>query len=131
VAKHCTNCGHGLRDTDKFCPECGTSVNQESGTNAGATYETCEIKWKRQRSMFLYRFVFYAEAIGPRGMYAAAQSAEVVNSPSPAGMSGVIPKRTHAALNALVSLLAAEGWEPVSEKGPAWYSYKFRRPVRR
>jgi hypothetical protein len=24
MAKHCTNCGHELREGDKFCAECGT-----------------------------------------------------------------------------------------------------------
>ena len=25
MARHCTKCGHELRDTDKFCAECGTA----------------------------------------------------------------------------------------------------------
>jgi hypothetical protein len=34
------------------------------------------------------------------------------------------------AVNALVTELAQQGWEPLPGKGVSWYSYKFRRPVR-
>ena len=91
-----------------------------------AGYETCEIKWKRTLSWPVYRWVFFAEAIGPRGMYSAGQSTPVSGYASPVYMG----KRGERNLAAFISDLTAGGWESVSDKGPEWYSYKFRRVVK-
>ncbi len=93
-------------------------------------YEICEIKWRRKPSLFVYKFVFYAEAIGPQGMYDAGESKVVRNALSPVG--GFLDsnqKRSEPALTAFIAQLTSQGWESVPEKGPAWCSYKFRRPV--
>src|SRR5262249_3235333 len=95
------------------------------------TYETCEIKWRMARRFPLNKIVFYAEAIGPQGMYNARESQGVSNIPSPAGgIANANQKKVEPVLAALVGQLTSQGWESVSEKGPAWYSYKLRRPVR-
>jgi zinc-ribbon domain len=129
VAKHCTNCGHELREGDKFCAECGASAGQATTPQQAPVYETCEIKWRRTMSWPVFRFAFVAEAIGPQGMYSAGQSDSVTGPASPERGAGAA--RGKAVLNALIARLTSEGWESVSTKGPEWYSYRFRRQVRR
>jgi hypothetical protein len=78
-----------------------------------------------------YKIIFFAEAIGPQGTYNAGESKGVSNIPSPVGgNANANQKKAEPALTAFVGGLASQGWESVTEKGPAWYSYKFRRPVR-
>ena len=39
-------------------------------------------------------------------------------------------KKTVAACDELLQILVSSGWEPLSEKGTDWWSFKFRRPVK-
>lgn len=131
MAQHCTNCGRDLRDGDRFCAACGAPVGGATAPSRATTYETCEIKWRLTSRFFILKFVFYVEAIGPQGMYNAGDSKVVNNTDSPIG--GLLDsnrKRSEPALTAFIAQLTSKGWESVPEKGLAWYSYKFRRPVR-
>jgi len=137
MAKFCSNCGHRLQDGDKFCSECGATVGAPAfapgapvyAPAQAVAYETCEIKWRRRWSWPIYRFVFYAEAIGPRGMYDAGESPVVSNVRSLVSF-GASMHKLHPYVQRLVTQLTAQGWEPVSDKGIAWWSYRFRRVLR-
>jgi ABC-type glycerol-3-phosphate transport system substrate-binding protein len=75
--------------------------------------------------------VFYGEAIGPQGMYNAGESKGMSNIASPVGgIMNYNQSKSEPALKAFVAQLTSQGWESVTEKGPAWYSYRFRRPVK-
>jgi len=137
MANHCTSCGTELREGDRFCAACGAPVglsavaSETTTPSQPTTYETCEIKWRMVNSLFMLKIVFYAEAIGPQGMYNAGDSKAVNNVPSPVGgIMNANQKRAEPVLKGYVGYLASQGWEPVTEKGPAWYSYRFRRQVR-
>jgi len=137
MANHCTTCGRELRDEERFCAACGAPVGLSATTSETTvpsqptTYETCEIKWRPMRGIFTHRFVFYAEAIGPQGMYNAGESQPVKNMSSPVG--GVMHANQQAAeraMPAFIAQLTSQGWESVPEQGLEWFSYRFRRPVR-
>jgi zinc-ribbon domain len=137
MAQYCASCGSDLRDGDRFCAACGASVglsaspSETTTPSQATTYETCEIKWRLARRWPIYKMVFYAEAIGPQGMYNAGESKGVSNISSPVGgFMNAHQTKTAPALTAFIAQLTSQGWESVPEKGPAWYSYKFRRPVR-
>src|SRR5690349_19282832 len=74
MANHCTNCGHELRDGDKFCANCGaTQAGVQSAPQGGqAARETCEVRW-RKSSAGCY---FSARVITPHGISEDIQSNE-------------------------------------------------------
>lgn len=92
-------------------------------------YETCEITWRRTWFWPVYRFVFVAQAIGPQGMYIAGQSKAVTGPRTPNRFLASPLPRVQQVLAAFVAQLSAQGWEAVTDRGSAWYSYRFRRPV--
>lgn len=128
MAKHCTNCGHELRDTDKFCAECGTAVGGVLSVSQATRQEACEIVgiWIEDGGWFGQDHCqFVAKAIGPRGTF----NAEV----SPILKGGILREETpehKAALDSLIRRLAADGWEPLPTRGKDWYSFKFHRQVK-
>jgi hypothetical protein len=119
MAKHCTNCGHELRETDKFCAECGTAV----GGNP-AQWEYCEVTWV---NLNFTNKCFMGTAIGPKGIYSAGQSQEFDDGRNDIPWASDMKAAT--AINAFVIQLQSDGWEVLPNKGPYWFSYKFRRPV--
>ena len=122
---YCVNCGTELPDEANFCWKCGIAQPGASEVLAHK-WEYCEILAEDASFRFWARFRFSAKAVGPQGTYMAARSPETFSSPDPYSSD-----RKHvAACDALVQKLVRDGWEPISEKGPRWYSYKFRRPVR-
>jgi hypothetical protein len=38
MARHCTKCGHELRDTDNCCAECGTASGASLPTHLVSSY---------------------------------------------------------------------------------------------
>jgi zinc ribbon protein len=137
MANHCTTCGNTLRDGDRFCASCGAPVGlsaapSETATPSQATtYETCEFKWRNATRLFQARFVFYAEARGPKGLYNAGETKPVKGSRTPDASGIANPgSKAHGILSAFIAQLTSHGSETVTDKGPGWYSYKFRRPVR-
>jgi hypothetical protein len=113
--------------------------------------EICFVIWysmdqtsqeRRIRKQYPYEIYFAARALGPNGLYAAAQSDITFNSSSTsyyhsgrynARFDSTLPWNDDsvASLNDLVQKLWADGWEPSSGggKGALWYEYRFRRPV--
>lgn len=130
MAKHCTNCGHELRDSDKFCAECGTAVGGNAPTQPEPVrYEYCEIENQLVGDFGfmamdkLYRL--FAVAVSPiRGQYTAAEAIEWNDDGKRKLPTG------DAALSQMVRYLASQGWELMPQRGKNWYSYKFRRPVK-
>lgn len=133
MAKHCTNCGHELRDGDKFCSECGTLVGGTASPARPIRYEYCEIEceWVKDGGIFgKDEYQLRAKAVGPKGVYYAMVDRAQTNS----FMSE--DDYTTAAVNSMIQRLAADGWEviPGKERTPLgniiWYTFKFRRPIR-
>lgn len=96
MAKHCTNCGFALRDTDKFCAECGTAV----GGVAARTQATRDGHWERRTfTESLNGATFKGISYPLDGGVASAKSGNIAGY-----IEGVV--------NALVARVSAEGWEP-------------------
>lgn len=137
MAKHCTTCGHELRDSDKFCAECGTPARDE-GTQQAAPieWEYCEITFSVKEGRFLASNTgtFYARAVGPTGTYEAARSTTIFYPGMELSFGGwrlnAEDKRVKAAHEEVVQALVSSGWEPTG-RGEWWWELKFRRPVRR
>jgi Protein of unknown function (DUF2510) len=112
--------------------------------------EICVIDWwwkdttatdRRTRKDFPYEIWFVANAIGPNGLYRAAESHMTFYAPSHAYHSSgaftrystILPRHEYseASLNDLIKQLWDAGWEPTSGsgKGSLWWEYRFRRPV--
>lgn len=126
MGKFCTNCGHELRDGDKFCSNCAAAVGGQVPAPA-VQLEYCEIKW-RSHGFWLVHDSFYGEIRGPRGLSGALTQQYVGSLVDPHGplQNG----KNKRAVEGLVRELASQGWEPLAEHGPQWYNYKFRRQVR-
>jgi zinc-ribbon domain len=136
MAKHCTNCGHELRDGDKFCAECGTPTSGAVVQPQPTRWEYCEIVWAQLGGMNIFNHkalaLLWAKAVGPQGTYQAASSDKPIHALMPgAGTFDLGPISDRAgqeACDALVTKLLAAGWEPAG-RGAEWFSHKFRRPV--
>ncbi len=141
----CTDCGAELQEGAAFCATCG---RPQPGTAAltkrpepAPQRETCEVVGQKvQQGFYGNRYRFMAEAFGPRGRYVAASSAKHFSL-----MDGAMIRKEDAtdledpatrggkaleALDDLIETLVAEGWEPIEERGPYWYSFRFRRAER-
>lgn len=98
-------------------------------------WEYCEIFWY-VKYVGWFGFVgesyFYARAIGPNGVYMVQGSKRPCASRQNMQHTAHIPdENCGAVVNELIRFLVANGWEPTGETGSEWYSYKFRRQVRR
>jgi hypothetical protein len=130
MVKHCTNCGHELRETDKFCAECATPVGStQVPSPQPLQYETCQIEYEILRETFWIlrnaQLQFYADAVGPKGRYVAGRSAKFENCENLP-----FPEQHSAVLNDLIANLTSEGWESLGRTETAFWKYKFRRPVK-
>src|SRR6266568_7459945 len=79
----CFRCGFELPDGAKFCMECG--VEQSTGSRSESdTWEACEIRYQTVKKDGLLTWGtrrFFAEAIGPKGVYTAGNSPEFKGTP--------------------------------------------------
>jgi hypothetical protein len=113
--------------------------------------EICFVIWfwrnqtdqqRRIRKDYPYEIWFAARALGPDGLYIAAQGDLAFNASSNnyyhsgnynARFASILPWNDDSVdcFNDLVQKLWADGWEPSSGggKGSLWYEYRFRRPV--
>jgi hypothetical protein len=109
---------------DSFCAECGTAVERSAYP---VRWEYCEIGWTRAQVEHSQgnQLYFWAEATGPKGTYDAGISPNA-NGQEPE--SGATDQRQ--AFDALIRQLVRDGWVPLPNNGPDWYSRKFRRQVR-
>jgi hypothetical protein len=120
----CSKCGAQLPDDANFCNKCGNSMAGAS-TAPKESWEHCEIQYVTKHSLLLtLKARFYAEAIGPKGTYCAASSDVWLNHTL---LFAAHHRPTSEAYEGVVQALVQSGWEPVAEKGSAWFNKRFRR----
>lgn len=131
MAHHCTECGHELRDTDKFCAECGTPVDGAPPQAPVIQWQYCDIDLANDEGGGYGSFFFggrrsfwRAIGVGPNGRFVAAKSGEFAHR----GRS--ISDEASQALDELIRRLSRDGWELLPIRGSLWYNYKFRRIAR-
>jgi hypothetical protein len=66
---------------------------------------------------------FWARATNAEGVYNAGESPEFACS-QPIRQD----RAAGEALRALIQTLVQDGWDPLDEHGPQWFSYRFHRP---
>lgn len=101
----------------------GPSANPRLSGETGQ-WETCQIE--ARPTLMNMRVHFTAEAIGPRGAYTVATSDGV----GTASQGTDAMKKQGPVVQKLVNKLIADGWEPLPDRGPYWFSYRLRRRVR-
>jgi hypothetical protein len=97
MARYCTNCGHGCKDPDKFCSECGTEV----GGRAGHAAALQQGHWECQT---------FTESLGGarfKGIEWPMNGSMPCAKPG-VGMAGHIER----IVDGLVGCVARDGWEP-------------------
>lgn len=117
MAKHCTNCGHELRETDKFCAECGTAVEGGAPQSKPTQWEYCEVDTVDGKAKFLAsaQHHWVATVVGRNGMYEVAKSERLPGWPTdPLGNDVFGHRKT---LQAFIQKLVADGWEPIQGRG--------------
>jgi hypothetical protein len=129
----CMQCGTQLPDEANFCIKCGLAQRQAvvPQTNAIDQWEICEILYTCVQEKWgiipkdVIQFIAMAKGFNGEYQAAASKSFELTGFQfdGPSGKS----KRHTTALEELIELLTQEGWEPLSDKGPNWFSRKFRR----
>lgn len=130
---YCVSCGTQLPDEANFCWKCGKP--QKSGIRADEPqWEICEIDWRsiKIKSGGLFGLgdtstegYYFATAIGPKGQYEVAKSKTFhVLGYRPASDT------PDEHLQALISQLVNNGWEPQGRKGNTRYDYSFRRRIK-
>lgn len=134
MAIFCPKCGKELPDDAQFCMKCGkslTPVSQEA-PQPEPTWEYCEIQYDRSKieEHFIgetdYYLVFWADGVGPNGTF----NAGAIDIPKGHYSQPWSDVDSHlAAHRQIVDLLLSDGWEVLPNRGPAWFSYKFRRQV--
>ena len=136
----CVNCGAELPDEANFCWKCG-KPHPAHGESDQAQWERCEIvcllvddpalfaSWYDSTHWFHSAWLqFRAEATGPKGHYVTAESEAFRSEPTfpPAADD----RQALDAFHSLFQRLVADGWQLLEDRGDAWYSSRFRRPLR-
>jgi zinc-ribbon domain len=93
MAKHCTNCGHELRDSDKFCSECGTPVG-------GVTRQTQPERLEYQTFSESLTGNFY-------GIEGVPMDGGLPTTPG-----GKLTREIEDAVDRMLDRAASAGWEP-------------------
>jgi sugar (pentulose or hexulose) kinase len=129
MAKHCTNCGHELLETDKFCAECGTAVGGTATQAQPQQWDYCEIVWTRH-GFWGWQSYFWAKNLGTgkevlRGNKTFGPNYDFHNQPYVEK-----DKNSPPALDEIERLLISSGWEPNGHGTDGWYNQQFRRPMR-
>lgn len=125
---HCMKCGAQLPPDAKFCYKCGTPVGNIGDNPTKEQWEYCEIQQKRNYHWFFSnksQVQLYAEAVSPKnGRYTAVESSRTKYIDS-----SIDIKKIEPLLDEITLKLVQSGWEPLSERGEAWYSLRFRRSI--
>jgi len=139
MAIYCSQCGEDHPGAANFCMKCGAPL-KESFQPSGRPepqWEYCEIVFDELQAGGITRreiIKFWAQAIGAQGEYNAGEGPEVYADKSGwrrvTKCVGQDRANYMPALNALIGQLSGHGWEPLSNRGSCWFSYKFRRQVR-
>lgn len=123
----CPRCAAQLPDQASFRWQCGLAQTPGRET-AEETWETCQITYRVQPSSGWWPAgwcIFWAEASGPRGSYAAGEAARGVSAGDVyAGRPSA--RQAHAGL--LEALIKA-GWEPLEQQSPLWWNTRLRRRI--
>jgi len=121
----CSYCGTQIPDDASFCNKCGKS-QKAGGSSDEIKWETCEIAYQQTTNGIVWEAgYFYAEAIGPTGVYEAARTSPLTEYSGPSSDN----ERVVQAHRGLVTRLTLAGWEPTGDKGKNWWNYRFRRQV--
>jgi hypothetical protein len=109
----CSNCGTQIPDDASFCSKCGKS--QSAGFSTGEIkWETCEIAYKQTTNGIVWEIGhFYAEAIGPIGVYEAARAKSLTEYSGPSSDN----QRVVEAHKDLAGQLVRAGWESTGGRG--------------
>ncbi len=123
----CKNCGAQLPDEASFCWKCGKP--QKQGVEE-PKWEICEVRRSLDKrvgwslmSGETYNWSFWAEAVGPNGIYNAGGSQAFVRG---LGKPDDRPAELRKILDSLIDKLVKDGWEPLLREED-WYSFSFRR----
>jgi hypothetical protein len=129
---YCKNCGTELPDNANYCMKCGKPQVADMAQLEETRWEKCEIEKEYITDTIAgamglggNKVCFQAKAIGVDGFYIAGKSEIFKESHVSVPITKEIP-----ILEALVAMLAKDGWEPMGTKGEFWYSYKFQRLVK-
>src|SRR5262245_26800794 len=124
---YCPECGEQLAAAANFCSQCGAA--QRPGLarpEVSDRWETCQIRAEHLRDVGIVShdtvFGYFAEAVGPNGVYRAATSPEfkaiayniVLKVPIMPRTSGEPCEET---LKAFIARLTVDGWESTGEHG--------------
>ncbi len=132
---YCMHCGTQLPDIASFCLKCGKPVKDATTSNVQPEprWEYCEIVC--QTAGFLGRKSYFAgQSVGAQGVYIAARSTKTFGTiptsrgDAPETNAWGSERKSKEALNELIAILSADGWQP-SGKGEEWWEYKYRRQV--
>lgn len=139
---YCSSCGKEISNDAKFCTYCGkpTSASPiQCQKEDSVNWEYCQIqaRWKfDNRWSIKYECYFWADAIGSRGSYCAAQTQTYILEQKwvwetpvtpPFGNNEKARQKAYQILNNLITTLQRDGWELLQERGTYDWSYKFRR----
>lgn len=103
MAKYCANCGHELRDGDKFCAECGTPLGDLRPPQQTA-----------QQGRWVYQTL--TESLNGATFKGISWP---LSGGAPSAKSGDLPGYIEQVVNALVDRMSAEGWQPDEAISPA------------
>lgn len=92
--------------------------------------EECEIEATDFRARWDVSFCFHAFGRGPKGFYTVWRSPAIKGALYFEKMSKCSKKilQAHAQV---VDMLVKDGWDVIEEHRDPWFSYRFRRPVRK
>lgn len=111
------------------------SMSPTPGTPSAASgqWEYCQIEYQAVGA-YENQGYFWANAVGPRGQYTAAQNRGRCKAERYVSVLENIPvpgRGCQELLNELIGALTADGWELTGEKGSHPWNHKFRRLVTR
>ncbi len=132
----CVACGTQLPDEANFCLKCGKPQKADvRAPEPAPKYETCEIKFEVVKEALFGvgddDLRFWAEALGPQGIYNAGESPVFKGT---GGWAGPSKDQGLSALNALLQKLGGDGWDPLvpnpQHPDPQhWYGYRLQRRI--